>query len=307
MYNKQINVIDDIYEYQTLYFTEELKNSFTELTDILRSDADSILLFQRLAEERMYFGQDNYFVPTAQEPLAYALKNGKYFRYGDTLAVASITESFRRHIVFNRFNPDFALELLIPGQPSDRELFNVRKQRLSIDEYLAEADYKVPILFSKCLNGQIAIEAYRGEFLSFTEADPLRMTAFSYLEPYRGRRLRNANLFNDISNLPADYLKMVFPNSSIQGIYKKIKNNIADIIENIKEQNLISAERFGKKRLFGLHLNNFRLATNGKIYFLDFENFSLATSAADYEEDAPPLGLIGFELEKIRKQITESY
>lgn len=121
--------------------------------------------------------------------LEFAIKNGIYFPVGDNLYITPVTESFRRHVLFEMDAQGVVgkrVEIKIPGEDERRETVRVSHYTVArnISDVHGDGVLCEKPIATVLLSGRV--ELY-GEDFDFSDSNPIRVMIFDYA--YDGNRI----------------------------------------------------------------------------------------------------------------------
>jgi len=258
----------------------ELTSRFPEVLGWLEDETKASAFVTLLSAFRMLSNGDSLFDQEADESaLEYAIRTGQYFALADGLFVTSVSESFKRHVVF-RMNQDKqildAIEVMIPGEArKDRVYLPTHRFEVSEDlrHFPGARDGIIPVLAMLEYPQLHTMTAY-GETLAATPNAPFRIFVYDQAHDLQGRRFTNSI---DSPQLTQAYLDRIARDVQ-SGLHpggqvptpESIVRDVLHIINEFIKQGYYFANDTGND----IHIGNFKLCLNGRVRFVgDFDAF----------------------------------
>ena len=207
------------------------KDEHPELYDLFTNENKVKKLIEVAAKLRMKY-DDKKFQPKGLEgPLEFAIKEGLYFKLYGNLYITPITESFRRHIVFemseNR-NPGYAVSFKMPGDRFYEDRHFIEEKTFTIPKninFLFPETMMDPLLFVSLHEHEFNL--YGKEF-SYKEDESLSVCVYEYKED--GRRLFNV-LQEGYVNLAQMYPELY--DGNIKEMQLDVAKQCADLLARV--------------------------------------------------------------------------
>lgn len=277
----------DVIEFASETQKKFLKDNFSSILHILQDPNKSKKLLTLLSLLRIAYYKasmpDELNQTSSLTSFEYAIQNKIYISLGNGLYITPLSDSFRRHIIF-QMDPDqlvhYAIEIFIPGEYEAAGAIMHRtmpgRQRYDISKWFQDqyGDQvgSIPVLAVVEHDSIGTIDAY-GEKINFDPMGRLRMFLYDYSNRYRGRRLANA--YDDPT-----ITKMYLDRYDKQPTVRSMMRDMLQMILIWFNEGYIFLDSNGTH----IRNENFRLGLDGKVYFVgdyDFFGKSIRTDRSN--------------------------
>jgi len=168
------------------------RNEHPEMFDLFTNvtKAAKLLKIASTLRDRFPYDEKKYHPLDIEGPLAFALRKGYYLHLYGNVYITPITESFRRHIVFEMDAdgiPGYAVEIKIPGRQATKRIIDKKNFDVVLVIHKKYPDSIVaPLLFCEFPTGTYTLFEDE-EPWQCDDKNPLRFVTYEYKED--GRRL----------------------------------------------------------------------------------------------------------------------